>query len=36
MPNMEDVYSNVNQQYADAISDYYKLSNANTHGHARM
>ena len=23
MPNMEDVYSNVNQQYADAISDYY-------------
>ena len=22
-PNMEDVYSNVNQQYADAISDYY-------------
>jgi hypothetical protein len=23
MPNMEDIYSNVNQQYADAISDYY-------------
>ena len=23
IPNMEEVYSNVNQQYADAISDYY-------------